>query len=83
MAQLRQVVLGQAGHFHHRVVIQTVIKHRAGHFKFAFFDTALFAQLNAFLTPFDAATLKALLNALLFTYRKLKPFQPVNVAVRI
>ena len=62
MADLRQVVFRQTGHFHDGTTVYAVLQHGTGNFKgsftLAFFNTALFTELQAF-SP-------ALLDAFLF-----------------
>ena len=65
MADLRQVVFRQAGHFHHGIAVNTVLEHGTGNFQLAFqfafvaafFDTTLFTELNSLL---DALLFKLL-----------------------
>lgn len=62
MADLRQVVFSQTGHFYDGIAVDTVLQHGTGNFEFAFitafFNTTLFTELQAFCP--------ALLDALLF-----------------
>ena len=62
VADLRQVVFRQAGHFHHSTAVNAAPEHGAGNFQLAFvtafFDTTFFTQLNPLLNT--------LLNTFLF-----------------
>ncbi|BBJ69762.1 hypothetical protein ECC18A13_p10040 (plasmid) [Enterobacter sp. 18A13] len=53
MADLRQVVFGQTGHFHDCIAFKAVLEHGSCNFKggfaLAFFNTSLFTQLDVFL----------------------------------
>jgi hypothetical protein len=62
VAYLRQVVFGQAGHFHHGAAVNAAPEHGTGNFQLAFqlafqfafiaaFFTTLFTQLDALLDP--------------------------------
>lgn len=45
MADMRQVVFRQAGHFHYGTAVNTIPEHGSGNFQFAFFDALLFKLL--------------------------------------
>lgn len=62
MADLRQVVLRQSGHFHDGIAGDTVFQHGTGNFEFTF----LFAFIAAFFNTALLTELNPLLNALLF-----------------
>ncbi len=49
MADLRQVVFSQTGHFHDGITVNSVLQHGSGNFQLAFLNTTLFTQLDALL----------------------------------
>lgn len=55
MADLRQVVFSQTGHFYDGIAVNAVLEHGSCNFKggfaLAFFNAALFTELNPFSMP--------------------------------
>ena len=67
MADLRQVVFRQTGHFHDGTTVDPVLQHGTGYFQLtliaAFFDTTLFTELQTFSSALlDAFLFKLLCN---------------------
>ena len=85
MAYLRQVVFGQAGHFHHGAAVNAAPEHGTGNFQLAFqlafqfafiaafFNTTLFTQLDALLDPLLDTLLNTFLLKLLCDGHKCVP----------
>ncbi|EIG7226819.1 hypothetical protein NUC16_004419 [Salmonella enterica] len=46
MADMRQVVFRQAGHFHYDTAVNTILEHGSGNFLFAFVATCLAGCLS-------------------------------------
>lgn len=46
MADMRQVVFRQAGHFHYGTAVNTILEHGSGNFQFAFVATCLAGCLS-------------------------------------
>ena len=49
VADVGQVIFGQAGHLHDGIAVDAVFQHGTGNFKFTFLNTTLFTQLDALL----------------------------------
>ena len=81
MADLRQVVFSQTGHFHHGTAVNAAPEHGAGNFQLAFqfafitafFNTTLFTQLDALLDPLLDTLLNTFLLKLLCDGHKCVP----------
>lgn len=76
VADLRQVVFSQTGHFHHGTAVNAAPEHGAGNFQLAFqfafitafFNTTLFTQLDALLDPLLDTLLNTFLLKLLWRW---------------